>query len=271
MPVCASLLLKDFAKRGSEAQPGSEATTTASEATMPRKPLATMYSMNQKILVVLAGCGAKDGAEIHESVLTLLAIDKAGCSYHCAAPNKKQHHVLNFIDDTEMPEERNVMIESARISRGKIFDLSQITMKDYDAVIFPGGFGVAKNLCSFAFDGADASVDPEVKRIINEAYDARKPIGAICVAPALIALALAEKNPNITLTLGTDADANANLETIGVKSRSCPTTSFVRDDENLIVSSPAYMHGNSSISELEQGISQCVNAVIEMAQRKVTS
>ncbi|MDA0772406.1 MAG: isoprenoid biosynthesis glyoxalase ElbB [Cyanobacteria bacterium] len=265
--------------------------------------------MSKKILVVLAGCGAKDGAEIHESVLTLLAIDKAGAKYYCAAPNKKQHHVLNFIDDTEMPEERNVMIESARISRGKIFDLSQITMKDYDAVIFPGGFGVAKNLCSFALDGADASIDPDAKRIIQEAYDARKPIGAICVSPALIALALAEKNPNrhpakqsfasdvdtkevgtmqsmcsanedkadsqrrseIVLTLGTDEGTNKVLESIGVKSQSCLTTSFIKDDANLIACSPAYMHGSSSISELEQGISQCVNAVIEMTQSKVTN
>jgi enhancing lycopene biosynthesis protein 2 len=227
--------------------------------------------MSKKILVVLAGCGAKDGAEIHESVLTLLAIDKEGAKYQCAAPNKKQHHVMNFIDDSEMPEERNVLIESARIARGKIFDLSQITMQDYDAVIFPGGFGVAKNLCSFAFDGADASIDPEAKRIIQEAYDLRKPIGAICVAPALIALALAEKNPNITLTLGTDPGPNGMLEQIGVKSKECLTTAFIKDDENLIACSPAYMHGNSSISELEQGISQCVKAVIEMTHQKVAS
>lgn len=227
--------------------------------------------MSKKILVVLAGCGAKDGAEIHESVLTLLAIDKAGAKYQCAAPNKKQHHVMNFIDDSEMNEERNVMIESARIARGKIKDLSTITMKDYDAVIFPGGFGVAKNLCSFAFDGAQASIDPEAKRIIQEAYELRKPIGAICVSPALIALALAEKNPDITLTLGTDPGPNGVLKAIGVKSKECLTTSFVRDDENLIASSPAYMHGNSRISELEQGISQCVKAVIEMTHSKVAS
>ncbi|MDD9897767.1 MAG: isoprenoid biosynthesis glyoxalase ElbB [Candidatus Melainabacteria bacterium] len=227
--------------------------------------------MSKKILVVLAGCGAKDGAEIHESVLTLLAIDKAGASYQCAAPNKNQHHVMNFIDDSEMDEERNVMIESARIARGKISDLSQITMKDFDAVIFPGGFGVAKNLCSFAFDGAEASIDPEAKRIIQEAYELRKPIGAICVAPALIALALAEKNPEITLTLGTDSGPNGVLEAIGVKAKECLTTSLIRDDENLIASSPAYMHGNSTISELEQGISQCVKAVIEMCHQKVTN
>lgn len=224
--------------------------------------------MSKKILVVLAGCGAKDGSEIRESVLVLLAIDKAGAQYQCAAPNKNQHHTLNFLTDEEMPENRNILIESARIARGRIKDLAQVSMKDYDALILPGGYGAAKNLCSFAFDGVEASIDPEVNRIINEAYDQRKPIGAICIAPVLVALALNKKNPNIILTLGTDPSTNANLEKIGVQSKSCLTTEFVRDDKNLIASSPAYMHGSSRISELEQGISQCVNAVIEMCHQK---
>ncbi len=224
--------------------------------------------MKKAILVILAGCGAKDGAEIHESVLTLLAIDKAGAQYQCAAPNKNQHHVLNFINNSELPETRNVLIESARIARGNILDLSQVSMNDYAAVILPGGFGVAKNLCSFAFDGAKASIDPEVSRIINEAYDQGKPIGAICIAPALVALALAGKNPDILLTLGTDSSSNHSLEEIGVQAKTCLTTAFVRDDANKIYSSPAYMHGDSRISELEQGINQCVNAVVEMAYAK---
>jgi enhancing lycopene biosynthesis protein 2 len=224
--------------------------------------------MSKKILVVLAGCGAKDGSEIRESVLVLLAIDKAGALYQCAAPNKNQYHTLNFLTDEEMPEPRNILIESARIARGRIEDLAQVSMNDYDALILPGGYGAAKNLCTFASDGAKASIDPEVDRIINEAYDQRKPIGAICIAPVLVALALHKKNPNIILTLGTDPSTNANLEKIGVKSKSCLTTAFVRDDKNLIASSPAYMHGSSRISELEQGISQCVNAVIEMCHQK---
>ncbi len=224
--------------------------------------------MSKKVLVVLAGCGAKDGSEIREAVLTLLAIDKAGAEYQCVAPNKNQHHTLNFLTDEVMPENRNILVESARIARGRIQDLVKVSMKDYDALILPGGYGAAKNLCSFAFDGVKATIDADVKRIINEAYDARKPIGAICIAPVLVALALHEKNPEILLTLGTDAAANSKLEEIGVKSKSCLTTAFVRDDKNLIASSPAYMHGSSRISELEQGISQCVNAVIEMSHQK---
>lgn len=225
--------------------------------------------MPKKILVVLAGCGAKDGAEIHESVLTLLAIDKEGARYECAAPNKKQHHVLNYITDEEMPEERNVMIEASRISRGKIRDLATISMKDYDALVLPGGIGVAKNLCTYAYDGLKATVDPEVKRIINEAYDHKKPIGAVCISPALVALSLVEKNPNIVLTLGTDPDTNKMLESIGVKSKECLTTAFIKDEQNRIACSPAYMHGSSRISELEQGISQCIKTVIEMCHSKV--
>jgi len=227
--------------------------------------------MSKKILVILAGCGAKDGSEIHESVLTLLAIDKAGATYQCAAPNIKQAHVLNFIDNSEINQERNVLIESARISRGKILDLANVSMKDYDALVIPGGFGAAKNLCTFAFDGIEAKVNSEVSRIIEEAYNSKKPIAAICIAPAIIALSLAKINPNITLTLGTEDSANQNLTDIGVKSKSCLTTSFVADEANKIISTPAYMHSNSRISELEQGISEAIQHLITMCHQTVAA
>jgi len=220
---------------------------------------------DRKILVILAGCGAMDGSEIREAVLTLTAIDREGAKFQCAAPNIKQHHVLNFIDGSEMQEERNVLIEAARIARGDILDLSQVSMADYDALALPGGYGVAKNLCTFAFDGPKATVNPDVKRIINEAYDQHKPIAAICIAPALVALSLAEKNPNITLTLGIDPEANANLEKIGVKSKTCLTSEFIFDRENLIVSTPAYMDGKATLKELESGISKTIRALIEMS------
>lgn len=221
------------------------------------------------VLVLLAGCGAKDGAEIHESVLTLLSLDKEGLNYQCAAPNKEQKHVLNFIDDSEMNEKRNILTEAARIARGDIRDLATVSMKDYDALVIPGGFGVAKNFCSFAFDGPNANVDPDLKKIIQEAYEQKKPISAICVSPALVALSLAEKNSNITLTLGTDKDANQALETIGVKSKECLSTECIIDEENKITSSPAYMHGDSRISELEAGISKCIKAMAQMLRAKV--
>ena len=225
----------------------------------------------KKILVVLAGCGSKDGSEIHESVLTLLAIDKAGAMYECAAPNDKQKHVLNFINDEELNEERNMLVESARIARGNIQDLASISMKDYDALVIPGGFGVAKNLCTFAFDGPEANIHPEADRIINEAYDFKKPIGAICISPALIALSLGKKHPGIHLTLGTDQEPLDALSKMGTKPQSCLTSAFVLDEQNKIASTPAYMHGNSSISELEKGISLCVQSIVDMAQTKATA
>ncbi len=226
--------------------------------------------MSKNILVLLAGCGAKDGAEIQEAVLTLLAIKKEGCDYTCASLNKNQKHVLNFIDDTELPQERNMMQEASRISSGQIEDIAKLSMKDFDALVIPGGFGVAKNFCTFAFEGTKASVEPEIKRIIQEAYALKKPIGAICIAPALVALSLAEMSPEITMTLGTQEEANKNLTEIGVKFKSCPTTAHIVDEENRIVSSPAYMHGDSTIVDLEEGISKCVKAVVEMTYSKVS-
>ena len=190
--------------------------------------------MAKKILVIIAGCGAKDGAEIHESVLALLNIAKEGAEYQCAAPNIKQKHVVNFIDDSEMAEERNVLIEAARIARGDILDLAEVNMKDYDALILPGGFGVAKNLCSFAFDGPAASVLPIVKTIIQTAYELQKPIGAICIAPALVALSLAEKNNEIKLTLGIDDGPTEALTNIGVKAEKCLTTECIIDAKNSL-------------------------------------
>jgi len=227
--------------------------------------------MQKNVLVLLAGCGAKDGAEIQESVLTLLAIKKEGCNYTCASLNKNQKHVLNFIEDSEIDQERNMMVEAARISRGQMEDITNLSMKDFDALVIPGGFGVAKNFCSFAFDGTKASVEPEIKKIIQEAYELKKPIGAICIAPALVALSLVDKNPNITMTLGTAQEANKNLTEIGVKFKTCPTSSFTVDEENKIVSSPAYMHGDSTIVELEEGISKCVKAVVELAYKNSLS
>jgi enhancing lycopene biosynthesis protein 2 len=216
----------------------------------------------KKFLVILAGCGAKDGAEIHESVISLLSIDREGAEYEIAAPNIEQKDVLNFIDGSELNEKRNVMLEAARIARGKIKDLSKLSMEDYDVLLIPGGFGAAKNLCSYAYEGIKASVIPDLKRLINEAYDQSKPIGAICIAPVIVALSLAKKNPNIILSLGTDTSANADLEAIGVRSKACLTTEACIDKVNKIISSPAYMHGKSRISELEQGISKLVRACL---------
>ena len=81
----------------------------------------------KKIAVVLSGSGVYDGSEIHEAVLSLLAIEKHGAQWHCFAPNINQHHVINHITGAEMDTTRNVLIESARIARA-IFQTSSLLM-----------------------------------------------------------------------------------------------------------------------------------------------
>ncbi|AJE04632.1 isoprenoid biosynthesis glyoxalase ElbB [Geobacter pickeringii] len=216
----------------------------------------------KKIGVVLSGCGVFDGSEIHEAVLTLLAIDRSGAETLCMAPDMEFREV-NHLTSQETGAMRNVLVESARIARGKIRDLKTVTAADLDAIIFPGGFGAAKNLCTFAEKGAAATIHPEAARLIREMAAAKKPIGAICIAPALIAATLGRDfRPKVTI--GTDAGTAAAIAETGSEHVSCPVTEFVVDRENRIVTTPAYMLA-SRISEAAAGIEKAVKAVIEMA------
>ena len=156
----------------------------------------------KRFAVILAGCGVLDGAEIHEATLTLLAIAKAGGSYECFAPDKEQAQVINHLTGKPTNEVRNVLVESARIARGKIKPLYLYEPEVFDAVIFPGGFGVAKNLCSLAFEGSDCTVDPEVELAVLASVEASIPIGALCIAPALIVKIL----PGADVTIGNDPE-----------------------------------------------------------------
>ena len=165
----------------------------------------------QKIAVVLSGCGVYDGAEIHEATLTLYAIAKNGASYEIFAPDIKQHHVVNHVTGEEMNESRNVLVESARIARGKIRPLSEFDGKQFEALVFPGGFGAAKNLSTFAFDGAECSVDPDVERSIKEMVSLGKPVGALCISPVIFARILGD----VKLTIGQDAGTAEAVEKMG--------------------------------------------------------
>lgn len=218
--------------------------------------------MKKKIGVVLSGCGVFDGAEIHESVLTLLAIDRAGCEAICMAPNVAQHHVVNHLTGDEMDDQRNVLIESARIARGNIHDIAGMGPEDIDAVVFPGGFGAAKNLCTFAFDGPNAKVNPDVERFLKAVFEARKPIGLACIAPALGAKVLGENG--IEVTIGDDADTAAGIEATGARHVNCPVTEIHIDEARKIVTTPAYMTGKS-ISDVNTGIEKMVQTVVEWA------
>jgi enhancing lycopene biosynthesis protein 2 len=213
--------------------------------------------------VVLSGCGFQDGAEIHESVLTLLALDRAGCTVRCFAPNIDQARVVDHLTGKEVNETRNVLTESARIARGEIQDLSEARAEDLDAVILPGGFGAALNLSDFATMGAQATVHADLTTLLRALHAAGKPIGAICIAPGVLAAAIGDAGP--TLTIGNDAGTAQAIEACGAQHEDCPVESFVVDRENRIVTTPAYMLG-PSVRHVAAGIEGCVAEVLALIE-----
>ncbi len=215
-----------------------------------------------KIGVLLSGCGVFDGSEIHEAVLTLLFLDKAGAEIVCMAPNIDQHHVIDHLTQHPTTEKRNVLVESARIARGNIKDLKDVDASQIDGLIIPGGFGAAKNLSDFAFKGADAQVLPEVKNLLGSLLKANKPVGAICIAPATLTKALSDKK--VEVTIGTDSQTAATIESMGGTHKVCTVDMIHCDESNKIVSTPAYMLG-PGIKDVAQGIEKLVNKVVELA------
>jgi len=214
-----------------------------------------------RVGVVLSGCGFLDGAEIQESVLTLLALDRAGAQVSCFAPDVDQLKVVNHLTGDETQERRNVLVESARIARGKIADVAEADAADLDALILPGGFGAALNLCDFAVQGTECKVHPDVARLVREVHAAGKPIGAICIAPVLIAKVLGEK---VKVTIGTDAGVARAIEAVDGRHEACPVERFVVDRERKVVTTPAYMLGPGP-KDVAAGIEGCVAEVLAMA------
>ncbi len=216
----------------------------------------------KKVAVILSGCGVFDGAEIHESVLVLLALDRANADAICAAPDIDQHQVVNHM--TRKPvtgERRNVLVESARIARGNIIPLAKLKVQEVDAVIVPGGLGAAQNLCDFALAGAHYDVRPEVARVLQEAHMAGKPLGFVCIAPAIAARLFGSKS--VELTIGTDSGTAQKLQARGARHISCPVRDVVVDRKLKIVTTPAYMLA-SRITESEAGINKLVQELLEM-------
>lgn len=213
----------------------------------------------KKIAVVLAGNGVFDGAEIHEATLTLYSIVKNGGMYEIFAPNIDQYHVINHITGEQMNEKRNVLIESARIARGKIKDLAGFKASDFDALIFPGGFGVAKNLCTFAFDGVNCKVNKDVEKAIKSMAELKKPIGALCISPVLIAKVLG----NIELTIGQDKGTADAIKKLGATHKATSHGEVVIDKKNKIVTTPCYML-DATIAQIGDGANNLVKAIFEM-------
>lgn len=216
-----------------------------------------------KVGVVLSGCGVYDGAEIHEATLTLLFLDQEGAEIICMAPNVDQMDVVNHIKGEAVGEKRNVLVESARIARGAIKDMKDVKAGDLDALVFPGGFGAAKNLCNFAVKGTDCTVNPEVARLIKEMHSAKKPIGFACIAPVIAAKVLGSFGPRVTI--GNDKGTAEAIEKMGGKHVDSPVDGAVVCRQNKIVSTPAYMLG-PTISKVSLGMEKFVNEVLKLAR-----
>jgi enhancing lycopene biosynthesis protein 2 len=210
-----------------------------------------------KVGVILSGCGVFDGSEVQEASATLIALAQHGIAYQCMAPDR-EFEVVDHCTQRATGERRNVLTESARIARGEIIDLKEVNGGDYDAFFLPGGFGAAKNLCTFASEGPDCSVDPEVERVLREANDAGKPIGFICIAPALGAKVFGSKG--VKVTIGHDAGTAAGVAKTGATHVEADAEQIVVDDANNIVSTPAYMEAKDP-AQVFSGISSLVENI----------
>lgn len=212
----------------------------------------------KKFAVVLSGCGVFDGAEIHETTLTMLAIMKQGATYEIFAPDIPQHHVINHITGEEMPEKRNVLTESARIARGQIKDLAEYDPNNFDALIFPGGFGAAKNLCDFAFEGANCTINPEVEKAILKTAGKNKPIGALCISPVIFAKIFGD----VEVTIGQDPSTVEAVEKMGATHTKTNHGEVIFDEKNNLFTTPCYML-DANILDIARGASNIVKAMLE--------
>jgi enhancing lycopene biosynthesis protein 2 len=217
-----------------------------------------------KIGVILSGCGVMDGSEIHEAVLTLLVLGKLNAEAVCMAPNIDQLHVVDHVSGEETKEKRNVLVESARIARGKILDIKDVKESDIDGLILPGGYGAVKNLSNFAAKGAGCDVHCDVANLLKAVHQAAKPIGAICISPTVLAKAL--QGNQVKMTIGTDEETAAAIEALGHKHVICGVKEMCIDDDKKILSTPAYMLAKN-LAEAYVGIEKLVTEVVHLASQ----
>ncbi|WP_047045186.1 isoprenoid biosynthesis glyoxalase ElbB [Vibrio mexicanus] len=210
-----------------------------------------------RVAVVLAGCGVFDGAEIQEAVLALHALEELGVEYQCFAPNKDQHHVVNHLLGEEQKQTRNVMEEAGRIVRGNIKPLDSLSANEFDGLLVPGGFGVAKNLSNLAFVGEAVEIDPDFKRVMTEFKEAKKKAGYLCIAPALLPLVY----PGVKCTIGNDVETAQVIEKLGGKHVDCAVDDIVIDEANRVITTPAYMLANNML-EAGKGIKKLVEELV---------
>jgi len=227
-------------------------------------------TMRKKIALILAGCGYLDGSEIRESVLSILNLDEEGFNTQSGnlsifAMDDFQFHTINHMNGEENTDKRNILAESARIARGNIFPLSKLQVSNFDALVMPGGFGVVKNYSNITQETSHnlRKLQPMIQNIIEKFYDAKKPIGAICISPALVALALRNKANNLTITLGSVESNNGLAESLGAKHIECLQKDIVIDEVNRVISTPAYMLEDSLI-DINKGIEKLVKHTIQL-------
>jgi enhancing lycopene biosynthesis protein 2 len=218
--------------------------------------------MTKRVGVILAGCGWLDGAEVHEAVCTLLSLDQRGAEVIMMAPDVDQMHVVDHLGGDPSGDRRNVLVESARIARGEVVDIRQVQVADLDALVLPGGFGAAKNLCSFAVDGPKMTINADVERLVRGMHAAQKPQGFICIAPAIGAAVLGPDH-GVELTIGNDTDTAAAITSMGARHIETVPGQIHIDLPNKVVSTPAYMLG-PSIAQVYAGIDALVETVIEL-------
>lgn len=213
----------------------------------------------KKIAIILSGCGVYDGTEIHEATMSMLAVDQQGAQYELFAPDIDQHHVINHLTGKQNQETRNVLVESARIARGKIKNIKEFNVAESDTLLFPGGFGAAKNLSDYAFEGAAMKVNADVEKAILSMHAAGKPIGALCIAPVLLAKVIEGCN----VTIGNDKDTATHIEQMSSQHSITSATGIVIDEKNKLVTTPCYMLG-TRISEIYEGARKVVEALMKM-------
>jgi enhancing lycopene biosynthesis protein 2 len=216
-----------------------------------------------RVGVLLSGCGVLDGAEIHEAVFTLLVLNRHQAEAVCCAPDIAQAATVDHVTGQPVRETRNVLTEAARIARGDIRDVAGVSADELDALILPGGFGAAKNLCNFAERGAQCEVHPAVEKLIADVLAQRKPVGAICIAPALLGRVAAKRGLKPRLTIGNDADTAAALREMGCVHEDRAVTEIAVDDDNKLVTTPAYMLGPGPAAVFE-GVRKLVEQVLRM-------
>lgn len=221
--------------------------------------------MSAKVGVVLSGCGVFDGSEIHEAVSILIALDRAGASAVCMAPAGNQSSTVDHLTKKPAVETRDILRESARIARGKICDIAQVNASELDALVFPGGFGAAKNLSTFASDGINCRVNDHVKRLVLEMHAAGKPIGWACISPVVAAKTFAEAGIKVKLTIGTDPATAQAIEKMGAVHQQTTPTGIVVDADNHLVSTPCYMNDVGPWT-VYQGAENMVRQVLNLAQ-----